>query len=113
MGNLSSHAVKIIVIRVSIKKREVKAQELRKVLLEDVRVGPVSAAPPGFLAAKKSLTAAFPTPSPPPPIPRHPLDPAFTFQMVEQRRAGFSAQMKPPLAPVQAGAAGLPARMRA
>ena len=34
MGNLSSHAVKIIVIRVTIKKREVKAQELRKVLLE-------------------------------------------------------------------------------
>jgi len=34
MGNLSSHAAKIIVIRISIKKREVKAQELRKVLLE-------------------------------------------------------------------------------
>jgi hypothetical protein len=40
MGNLSSHAVKIIVIRVSIKKREVKAQELRKVLLEAMYEGP-------------------------------------------------------------------------
>jgi len=36
MGNLSSHAVKIIVIRVSIKKREVKAQELRKALREAI-----------------------------------------------------------------------------
>jgi len=29
-GNLSKHVVKIIVIRVSIKKREAKEQELRK-----------------------------------------------------------------------------------
>jgi hypothetical protein len=36
MGNLSSHAVKIIVIRVSIKKREAKAQELRN----DVSLSP-------------------------------------------------------------------------
>jgi hypothetical protein len=33
MGNLSSHAVKIIVIRVSIKKREAKEQELRNDVL--------------------------------------------------------------------------------
>jgi hypothetical protein len=42
MGNLSSHAVKIIVIRVSIKKRE-KEQELRNDVLLPVGEGRVRA----------------------------------------------------------------------
>ena len=47
------------------------------------------------------------------PISRHPLDPAVAVQVREERRARLAPQMKPPLAPVKTGTAGLTARIGA